>query len=693
MSKGKRLEQVTTFVSGLRSHAQVRMEEPEQMSDPNVPHVEMAAVGMTADCGARSAAEAQPATEAQPSAEVRNTRLRRSARGQAGAIPEGEHYAAIIEESIRVTKAKELQRSAEEDDDMTTGVRHSIAMLRELDLERSMMRGRLRRKGLTEHEVPEDGDCQFHAVSHQLSIQGICDVSTADFRSRAVAWLEGAEGSTLAAQVEGASEEDWSNYCAEMALDGETWGSQLTLMAVCVVFQVRITVVSARANYNNEGIMVIECPSEWIHDLEEYHKNELTIGHYHERHHNSTIVIDQEEAQEEVGVAERVQEQIDRIRYDSKKMSDLMLLGVILDQSDEGQRGTDEDVMRQICYCADSFKGHEAQRVFDFLDRHSSAPQEGDDAPPSRAMVFNALMMKSDQTRVTKGINCHALAVATAIIFSYNNPQAEVELAVSCDHMWARVEGITLNGKRDTTTCFEAQTQYVVRIRQAALPLIPAMAAGEIREELVGVLSAYRDSLDPWTKLDLARSLEYDFHKETITQLYRSAVGMTLGYPACLGAELAYYEATPVECCAEPHFMLRESEQHRSLMIKGSTAHLIQRIRVKLDGEGKTELTAKIDAELRELNVQESIIQVGIGEQRACANREHDTGAVAAIAWRPEWHSWRDDTLYFDIDAPRRRHGPDVLMAAGGTAENGARPVTGISVGPRVQEPFGLQGN
>ena len=105
MSTDKLLEQVTTFVSGLRSHAQVVMEEQEQMSDPNVPHVEMAAVGMAADCGAKSAAEAQPSAEvrnaeAQPSTEVRNAGLRRSARGQAGAIPEGEQYAAIIEESI-----------------------------------------------------------------------------------------------------------------------------------------------------------------------------------------------------------------------------------------------------------------------------------------------------------------------------------------------------------------------------------------------------------------------------------------------------------------------------------------------------------------------------------------------------------------------------------------------------------------
>ena len=99
---------------------------------------------------------------------------------------------------------------------------------------------------------------------------------------------------------------------------------------------------SARSNANAKE-EEIDCPSEL--ELEGYPRTKLTIGHYHERHYDSTIQLEDGQG-DTAGVAERVQGQIDQARG----MDDLMLLVVMLDQEEERQ-GTERDNASDLLLC------------------------------------------------------------------------------------------------------------------------------------------------------------------------------------------------------------------------------------------------------------------------------------------------------------------------------------------------------
>ena len=144
-----------------------------------------------------------------------------------------------------------------------------------------------------------DNNCQFHAVLHQLQAHEVIstdpevDVETIDperLRGALCDWLTAHAGLAMDDgsigercqlwQAAGqASIEDFHKYVDVMRIHGKTWGDDVTLLAVCALFNVRVHVVSSDGN-----VLDIEAPPYWGAAAE----HDLAVGHFSEFHYVST---------------------------------------------------------------------------------------------------------------------------------------------------------------------------------------------------------------------------------------------------------------------------------------------------------------------------------------------------------------------------------------------------------------------
>ena len=138
-------------------------------------------------------------------------------------------------------------------------------------------------------DVPGDNNCQFHAIADQLERIGINKWSAKKLRLKAVNWLKDNEKRVMDDETVGKQTylkdaigiDDWNTYVEKMSKHDVTWGDEATLLALSVLFKIKINIVSSLpGNY----LHVVQPPKYWDIDL----KGDIYIGHYHEFHYVST---------------------------------------------------------------------------------------------------------------------------------------------------------------------------------------------------------------------------------------------------------------------------------------------------------------------------------------------------------------------------------------------------------------------
>jgi len=231
-------------------------------------------------------------------------------RGLEEAEPSAELLQALLNDSVDAAdeEAEEhLPEDAEEQRDLDAAILASLLHIRgaAMDSEaaeehlpedsrilvaRAVLARHLAARGLTIKDVPKDGDCQFHAIADQLKLVGLGDWDALELRLGAVHWLEtngtrwmddGTVGKRFMLK-DSLGVGDWPAYLADMRRRG-TWGDEATLLALSVLFQVEICVISSSSA---TGCRVIKPPDLW--EVEMRTTCALHVGHLAEVHYVST---------------------------------------------------------------------------------------------------------------------------------------------------------------------------------------------------------------------------------------------------------------------------------------------------------------------------------------------------------------------------------------------------------------------
>jgi hypothetical protein len=150
--------------------------------------------------------------------------------------------------------------------------------------------------GFVEEPVLADGNCQFHALVHQLTVncvQGSDKLTAESLREKSVKWLsdnkdsemdaEDAPGKSgkLSEKIEihnvGSELEsvdanmNFEQYIEYMKTD-KTWGDDITLLAVAALYKVEIVVFSS---VSENFIIIIRPPEHWNITL----SKRIFVGH------------------------------------------------------------------------------------------------------------------------------------------------------------------------------------------------------------------------------------------------------------------------------------------------------------------------------------------------------------------------------------------------------------------------------
>ena len=147
--------------------------------------------------------------------------------------------------------------------------------------------------GLETFDVPGDNNCQFHAVSDQLSQNGVKGWDGLQLRCKVCEWLadagdkvmdESGIGERTALQDAcGVPGEKWGEYVNEMRQHDTTWGDEATLLAIATLFEAEVVVVSS---ISEDCVRTITPPEHWRVPV----RIRIFVGHYHEYHYTSCRV-------------------------------------------------------------------------------------------------------------------------------------------------------------------------------------------------------------------------------------------------------------------------------------------------------------------------------------------------------------------------------------------------------------------
>ena len=149
----------------------------------------------------------------------------------------------------------------------------------------------LRRYKIREYNVPGDGNCQYHAIVHQLKYYNISDVTHNELRSKVVDFLktnrdvqmdDGSKGDKVTLMEASGifNKDEWGKYVFKIKFGD--WGDNTTLIAMSALYKVKIRIFS-KENY----VYTIECPEIWGI---KYIKT-INIIHISEIHYNSTELL------------------------------------------------------------------------------------------------------------------------------------------------------------------------------------------------------------------------------------------------------------------------------------------------------------------------------------------------------------------------------------------------------------------
>ncbi|EGC31680.1 hypothetical protein DICPUDRAFT_156452 [Dictyostelium purpureum] len=127
-------------------------------------------------------------------------------------------------------------------------------------------------------DIPEDGNCQMHALSDQL--YGNLNHSS-EIRRVIATWLIRNKNFTLpngAKLSQFANTTNWNRYCNRMARRG-TWGDHLTLLAAAEILKSQITVISSVESDSSAYIEIIPSSIE--------NNRAIVLSHLAENHYGS----------------------------------------------------------------------------------------------------------------------------------------------------------------------------------------------------------------------------------------------------------------------------------------------------------------------------------------------------------------------------------------------------------------------
>lgn len=214
-----------------------------------------------------------------------NTEVENVAENLVSAVTIGE-ASGEDEEPRRLSKAEKRRQKLEQKDkerDAEIKAAEEANRYGPRNLETQSIKEQLKSRQLAIHEVPSNGDCMFAAICHQISK---CDVGelrqkTADELRRNKA--EYSPFLTNPATGEMLSDDEFEDYCHQMATCQSAWGSQVELRAVSQILKLRIEVVQG------EGPVVVigdDQPAPPI-VVVTFHKHYFGLG----EHYNSTQPI------------------------------------------------------------------------------------------------------------------------------------------------------------------------------------------------------------------------------------------------------------------------------------------------------------------------------------------------------------------------------------------------------------------
>uniref|UniRef100_A0A915BGL0 OTU domain-containing protein n=1 Tax=Parascaris univalens TaxID=6257 RepID=A0A915BGL0_PARUN len=159
-------------------------------------------------------------------------------------------------------------------------------------LERAAIEEVLRKRGLSLHEIPPDGDCLYNAIAHQLSLIGMTSAKTsgADIRRKAAAFIRSHKDEFLpfltdrdGSPIDEFHFEEYCGLIERCSSDGGEWGGEPELRALSSSLERRIEVIQPEGRCAVFGEEFITKKPITI----TFHRHAYNLG----EHYNSTDVL------------------------------------------------------------------------------------------------------------------------------------------------------------------------------------------------------------------------------------------------------------------------------------------------------------------------------------------------------------------------------------------------------------------
>jgi len=174
---------------------------------------------------------------------------------------EQEQLAQALAESAAKHAQEQLERAALEQQQfeqaMEEARRESEALAKQRESDKQILVSKLAEIGLLECEIQRDGNCQFHAIAHELEEQ----ITHSALRQQLVDWLVGHSSYLLSAEDPDTAlvhyldmDPDWTSFCDRMRIEGQ-YGDHLTLIAAAECTASSIIVITSQAEGVNFHIV------------------------------------------------------------------------------------------------------------------------------------------------------------------------------------------------------------------------------------------------------------------------------------------------------------------------------------------------------------------------------------------------------------------------------------------------------
>lgn len=238
---------------------------PERICHPCEAHLASSGAARLADdmagtAGCRVPLSNSPSPIASPQNKARDPR-REQQMLLARQRMEEEQLARALAESAKKHEQEERERAELEQQQfelaMEEARRESEALAKQREKDREVLVAKLAEIGLLECEIERDGNCQFHAIAHELEEE----ITHSALRERLVEWLVGHSSYLLSPEDPHTAlvhyldmDPNWESFCDRMRKEGQ-YGDHLTLIAAAECTASSIMVITSQAEGVNFHIV------------------------------------------------------------------------------------------------------------------------------------------------------------------------------------------------------------------------------------------------------------------------------------------------------------------------------------------------------------------------------------------------------------------------------------------------------